>query len=394
MPRNAAERPAPASQSGAGPQPGASVTAPLLAAAALTLLSLASAGCAQLGPVLPPSAWLPRPVTDFQAARVGDRVQMRWTTPTHTSDGVAWKASKGKVAFNLCLWPGIVTGAPQPPAAVIPPTAAPQIASPPPSGFGAALNPSGRVMPRCPELLRLNPAPVQRPSTELTAAIPISGLGAAGFVTLALYAVNSKNEGAGWSNLAVVPLTPVAPPPQLLSATPTANGVELRWSSPPPSPQSLVVYRDGAPLAASTPGATRYLDHSVVWNRHYLYNVRVAAGTGSARVQSAPSNTLQVTPVDVFPPPAPTGLQAVPGPARQAGIDLSWNPDPATSLAGYNVYLQLPNGAWARRNAALLPTPVFHDSVPAAPSAVYAVTAVDSSGNESPRSSAVIVHFQ
>src|SRR5882762_11004952 len=45
------------------------------------------AGCAQMAPPVPPSLELPKTVTDLKAVRKGDKVYLRWTLPTQTTDG-------------------------------------------------------------------------------------------------------------------------------------------------------------------------------------------------------------------------------------------------------------------------------------------------------------------
>src|ERR1700691_1643360 len=54
----------------------------LLVLAGLILL----AGCASIGPPLPPSLELPKAPTNLHAARKGDRVTLTWTIPTQTTD--------------------------------------------------------------------------------------------------------------------------------------------------------------------------------------------------------------------------------------------------------------------------------------------------------------------
>ena len=91
---------------------------------------------------------------------------------------------------------------------------------------------------------------------------------------------------------------------------------------------------------------------------------------------------------DVFPPAVPTGLAAVAVAGENGGapaIDLSWQPDTETDLAGYIVYRREAGGEWQRDFAAQpVVGPGFHDAhVEAGHSYGYAVSAVDQSGHES-----------
>src|SRR5215813_9184588 len=53
----------------------------LISAAALL------SSCAQMAPPVPPSLELPKTVSDLKAVRKGDKVYLRWTAPTKTTDG-------------------------------------------------------------------------------------------------------------------------------------------------------------------------------------------------------------------------------------------------------------------------------------------------------------------
>lgn len=352
----------------------------LLAACALT-----QTFCAQIGTVLPPSTHLPRPITDLQVQRDGPQVRLRWTAPAVSSDGVRWH---GPIQYNLCAWPGLQAGSPAParnspqnagPQIAEPPAVAPQVPSPARRDLAADQTPGGAIMPPCPRLLHLSGN-----------TVPIAALGPDTMATLALYAVNADGRGAGWSNLAPVTLTPVAPPPTLLTATPTPDGIDLRWQLPRNATafEAIDLYRQldvEAPVRLATlpPTSVSFTDSTTAWNQHYRYWLRSAAGTGPTRVESLNSNSLEVTPADVFPPPVPTGLQVVAG---VNGVDLSWNPVSARNLAGYNVYRRAAGGLWQKRNVALLPTPVFHDPEPPAPGSEFAVTSVSDTGHESSHS--------
>jgi len=73
-------------------------------------------------------------------------------------------------------------------------------------------------------------------------------------------------------------------------------------------------------------------------------------------------------------------------------VDLSWNASTSTDVAGYNVY-RSPNGTkWKKINASLVASTLYSDSSVANGSTYYyTTTAVDTSGNESVKTTAVEV---
>jgi fibronectin type 3 domain-containing protein len=95
---------------------------------------------------------------------------------------------------------------------------------------------------------------------------------------------------------------------------------------------------------------------------------------------------------DRFSPAIPTGLAAVPGAQGETPtIDLSWQPNTETDLAGYNVYRR--EGAsnpFVRITATPVAGPGFSDATAIlGHTYTYRVTAIDSTGNESQASNEV-----
>lgn len=350
----------------------------------LALGMLLLTGCAQVGPVQPPNQNLTPPVTDLAAARRGPEIELAFTP------------SPGAVAYQVCLWPGAVSAAP--PAASAPAAApgelprpgisvaavADDVPPPPPAApdpSAAMPIPGGATLPPCPRLL---------PLAGHTLPVP-SGNGP---LTLAIAALNPRGLTAGWSNPVVVPLGRVPPPPGFERALNTPDGVRLQWQPPQPPPDFIEVFRQAAGqapllLARPAPGAGFYLDTTAAPGVQFTYWLRSARRTAAGVIESADSARRQVDTRDVFPPPVPQGLQAVAAPG--GGVDVSWNAVAAPDLAGYNLYRRTPAGAWRRLNSSPLPTPVFHDPAPP-PASEYAVTSVDSSGNESSPSPPAAVH--
>jgi uncharacterized protein len=124
----------------------------------------------------------------------------------------------------------------------------------------------------------------------------------------------------------------------------------------------------------------------------YTYMIRAVRRLGKFELESLDSPSRMVTPQKLTSPPPPLNLVAVP---TARGVDLRWDPSPATDLAGYRVYrLRTGETRPVRLTPVLLKTPHFLDTqaVPGQ-TYTYAVTAVDDSprANESAPSEEAVV---
>ncbi len=147
-------------------------------------------------------------------------------------------------------------------------------------------------------------------------------------------------------------------------------------------------------LVGTSP-TTEFRDSHFEFGTPYLYTVRSVAQYGMDVVESADSAPAFVTPRDVFPPAAPTGLEIAIIPATQQAasyVELSWAINPEPDLAGYFVYRSdREDTPGERLSPETLPSPTFRDiSVQPGRRYYYRVSALDRAGNESPRSSAVV----
>jgi fibronectin type 3 domain-containing protein len=99
------------------------------------------------------------------------------------------------------------------------------------------------------------------------------------------------------------------------------------------------------------------------------------------------SPPIRVDVIDNFPPAVPQELAAVFVP-EQHSIDLSWQPDTESDLAGYIVYRSVDNGEWTRISGpAPVNGPAYRDpTVEKGHHYRYAVSAIDQTGHESKRS--------
>jgi len=227
---------------------------------------------------------------------------------------------------------------------------------------------------------------------------------------------SAKIESAD-SNVASLMVFPVADAIMDLKAEVTHPAVVLSWTPPQKSPVGPApaiagyrVYRaeaePGAPPETPKPkgslavigqpdaSASSFSDTNFEFARTYLYVVRSLIQTPNGPLESSDSNTLVITPKNIFPPAAPLGLEVVFVPAEgetAAHLELSWAISPENDIAGYNIYRSEQVGVLGTRlNAGPLPSPAFRDmNVQPGRTYFYNVTAIDRSGNESPASAPV-----
>ena len=340
----------------------------------IIIASLIAISCGSPGEPLPPSLELPRPVTDLRAARKGNAVTLTWTLPTLTTEGRTISQSG---SFEVCRSLNSMQKCDTP------------IARIPVKRVGHAS--SSSQTETYVDVLQSSATP---------------GNATADFY-YAVSALNSYGKTAELSNQVEVSAAPVLPPPSGLQAQVTAAGIRLSWQTAANSPPTSAVrffyrvYRreQGAKadvVAGELPigdAAPALLDRSFEWEKTYDYRVTVvtsitAANDSEHQVEGDDSPAVQVVAHDIFPPTAPTGLQAVfSGPGQKPFVDLIWNANTEADLAGYNVYRQEAGAEPQKLNQELVKTPAFRDAnVVAGHAYSYSVSAVDVRRNESPRS--------
>ena len=212
------------------------------------------------------------------------------------------------------------------------------------------------------------------------------------------YAVVTEGDEARSqpSNLAIIVPLPVAVPPAGVTATAKAEGVTVSWTAPGtavtgetgPIIAGYNIYRTGpggelgdlpTPINTAPIMGTTYAD-TPGYGEHE-YRVAAVATTGPPAIQSGLSAPARVTFRDLVPPPPPTNVTVL---VETKLVRLLWEPVSAPDLAGYNVYRT--EGKFRLK---LTPTPTkdsnFLDiSIDIGIFYTYEVTAVDTSGNESP----------
>ena len=242
-------------------------------------------------------------------------------------------------------------------------------------------------------MVRLTPRPLPPSSSPAWEDSGWQGQGLPSGKTL-VYAVAaidmSFNEGA--PAFAEIPIPDTAPPAAAfsLSARSTRDGkASLSWQ--PSLSHSLALHRvqrasgtDFVTVTELPVGTVTWIDDKVEEGKTYLYRIIEVNSSG---VESAPSPVAKLTVTSSIPPAPPASLSAVLTPK---GVALTWKPSSSADVRTYRVYRAPYKGAQFSR---ISPAPVAGTSLldpKGARDNVYAVAAVDASGNESARVTAPV----
>jgi hypothetical protein len=205
---------------------------------------------------------------------------------------------------------------------------------------------------------------------------------------VAVRVVGGNGKRSGWSNYATVEVVPEPERPRNLSAVPSPQGVRLTWSA---RGYCFRVHRRGPGEAGFTAQATvdkpEWTDANTDFGKRYTYAVETVVKLANDKeALSELSEEAGITPEGVFPPAAPSGLQAA---AAPASIELAWDANAEPFLGGYRVYRSTAGGPFEKlAEVGIIPS--YSDrQVEPGKSYRYAVTAVSKTGYESPRSAAV-----
>ena len=166
--------------------------------------------------------------------------------------------------------------------------------------------------------------------------------------------------------------------------SPPAQGTSAAGAPTPPTPGG----RMPAPVNAKPLAGPPLADGRIAFGTPRCYVVRAVTRWGALEVESEASPPTCVTPVDTFPPAAPTSLRAVAG---EGVVSLIWDANREADLAGYLVLRsELPDGTFAPLTPEPIAGTTFNDTT-AKPGVRYAyvVVAIDTSKNRSAPSNRV-----
>jgi hypothetical protein len=209
----------------------------------------------------------------------------------------------------------------------------------------------------------------------------------------ALRFVDRRGRSSPFSNFVHASSILAANPPVNLSHQVESHRILLTWDPPQENvdgstPPNIVGYLVNSRHFVRE---REFTDTDFRFSEAQNYRVQTVSQTADPLVLSSPSAPLSVLPVDTFPPPAPTGVNAI---YAEGMIQIVWDPSPAADLQGYLVYRGRRPDALERISPTVAVN-AHQDRVGTEPATYfYRVSAVDRAGNESPRSDPVTVEVR
>jgi hypothetical protein len=183
--------------------------------------------------------------------------------------------------------------------------------------------------------------------------------------------------------------------PADITATFDESRITVRWQPSADGQSFRVLASDGASEALSemltaSPIAEAEFTTPVEFGRVRCFAVRAVETMGAVSIEGPVTPPSCVTPLDRFPPPAPSGLQAV---QEGGAMTLIWTGVTSADLAGYVVLRVEGDGA---RLQPLMRDPIGDttfrdDAVTSGVTYAYAVVAIDRTGNPSEQSNRQVV---
>jgi predicted phage tail protein len=341
-----------------------------------------SAGCGKRRPPLPPVERVQQRTELLSGAQQGNRVILSWPAPKRNAPDSSVQSIRRIDVYRLAEKPGTP----------LPLTE---------EEFAARSTLVGSVTSE----------QIKNAGETLSYADTLELAGEPTRLRYAVRYVNASGQRAAFSNfLLIEPAARIALPPTLVTTGKeiSEDAITISWQPPAANidgstPVNLLgynVYRmdeaqnetSQTPVNSAPVSGTEYVDKNFKFGSTYRYVVRaVSLGTEGAQVESLNSNSLSVSPRDIFKPSAPTKISIAPSLGRISIFFLT-NPEP--DVAGYNIYRTtdptLPKGSWTKLNSALLTRTTYQDEkVESGRKYYYYLTAVDQAGNVSDPSEVV-----
>ena len=256
-------------------------------------------GCGAVGEPLYPALKIPTRVTDLTAVERGDRIDIHFTIPPLTTEGLAIKQI-GSVELRIG------------------PSSATPIQR-------ERTGPTGQPADGCARARSARSSHSQRRP-------PQAFIGKDVVVRVRL--ANTKGRNSDWSNFATLSVEPPLAKPANFKAEAGPQGVALTWNAP--QAQQFRVYRKAGEETDAFPAGNRRPNRNI-WtpprNTERLTNTTSKASM--TRLRATWPDPRRITPKDVFPPRVPAGLTASAG---LGAIELAWERNTEPDFKRYRVY--------------------------------------------------------
>lgn len=333
----------------------------------LVVTAILSSGCGKKGEPLPPLRDVPKRTDDLSVSQKGGELVLQMGFPTSTADGRPLPGIEAIEVWELTI-PGLsdAEGGPR---------IEPEI---------FARQASRRLVLGGAELTAMTTG------DRLVARLLAPEVGdQPRLLVLGVRTLASGGEVSAYSNLVSLVLRTPPSPPSGLTASASADGVELRWTGPAAAPAGFRIYRRLAtergyrrPAAEVGANATSWKDTSVRFGERYIYTVSTV-GSKEPLVEGPIAVEVEVGYEDRFAPGAPTRLLALPEPGQTR---LVWESSDADDVAGYRVWRLDPRSEWRLVATGVTNTEYIDGGLTPGLSYAYRVEAVDVRGNIGPTS--------
>jgi hypothetical protein len=383
------------------------------------LIVAASIACGQKGPPLPPLVLVPAPPA-VTADRRGSTIEIGFSVPTANADGsrpaniarIDIFAINGAAAAITDLElvkrgtrvASIPVKSPRNPNDTVEPGESVDVVERP-EGKGLDQGAVSTVAEQITaSLLRAAEAGTAAPQPGAPPdVVPLLGPSEAASVrTYVGVGVDKRGRLGRFSKRVTVPLALAPSAPSQPTIAYDETNITVRWNPPasdgtganagvlPSKPfgssravEAYNVYdaTTGARLTPAPVEGFEYEDSRIEWGATRCYVVRAVEAAGGSTLESEASEPSCEKLVDMFPPAAPKGLNAV---ASDGAINLIWETNTEPDLAGYFVLRGQSPAHLERITEMPIPEASFLDSgVQRGLRFVYAVVAVDKAGNQS-----------
>jgi len=220
-------------------------------------------------------------------------------------------------------------------------------------------------------------------------------------LTFGLRVKDRKKRKSAFSDLLSIEPKIISLPPAGIKATVFKDRIEITWNpaeknidqSSPPHFKGYNIYKlneagSAYRLNSQLVKERKYGDKDILLGEVYRYFLRAVISDSPPLSESDNSEVIEVLAKDTFAPAVPSGLVSI---ATEDFISISWDANLEKDLAGYRVWRKMEG---EDKYISLTPLPIqgnaFNDaSVEKNKRYYYAITALDKSGNESPKSESV-----